>query len=220
MSDTFPLSLWAYVRGFFRVFSLLAHETSYRSIREVLDAEPGYEQDLLTQRWSDFKQKELYFVGITVRLNCLEGSAPNLMRKQAALIASLFGGAFSWYNIDESAWTSKCAWYLGLLFIIASISSATQQSITLFRFSSRSDACEMIRKVLGTRKGKDGRRLPQQLQVYIWQVPVMLLRLGIIMFLLGLTILLWDSSKRSSGDLKVRAAKQILALFLLFSLQG
>lgn len=123
---------------------------------------------------------------------------------KAALIAALYGSSFSWFNIDDSPWSTRALWFSGLAFTVGSISSATQQAITLYRFSSQEDACHRIRKVLGHRN-RHGRWRPKMMHVYIWQVPVICLRVGILLFLIGLIILLWTAKLDSPGNFQVSA---------------
>lgn len=177
--------------------------------------------------WRECKTKELSFVGITVR-SCLKcPSSPKLVPMyrlvprltlsfpfQAALFAGLYGGAFSWSNIDGAPWSTKACWYCGLMLIIGSISTATQQSITLYRFTSKDSSCHDIFRILkGRRSDKTERWKPSQSQLYIWQVPVMLLRLGILLFIIGLFFLLWDAAKASTADWKVSLLRDQVGRF-------
>ena len=43
------------------------------------------------------------------------------------------------------------------------------------------------------------------MHVYIWQVPVICLRVGILLFLIGLIILLWTAKLDSPGNFQVSA---------------
>jgi len=66
------------------VILFAAYRTSSDAIHELLNAPAdSQQQSEQTQRWRDYKLQELSFVGIT-----------------AALIAGLFGGAFSCIDID------------------------------------------------------------------------------------------------------------------------
>ncbi|KAL9082218.1 MAG: hypothetical protein Q9159_006614 [Coniocarpon cinnabarinum] len=120
---------------------------------------------------------------------------------QAALVASLFGGSLSWYVAQNASWSVRSLWYAGLVCTIGSISVATQQSISLYRFSATKNGLKHIRSVLGGRENERGVREPGAFQVYVWQVPVMLLRFGIVLFLLGLWVLLWSMASHTNGDL-------------------
>lgn len=131
---------------------------------------------------------------------------------QAALIASLYGGALSWYNVSASPWPTKAAWYSGLMITIGALCSATSQSITLFRFSTSGRDLELIRRVLRGQKDHQGRWRPNPVAMYVWQVPVMMLIFGIVLFIVGLLFLLWDLARESRDDLIVSAGSIDLLL--------
>lgn len=62
---------------------------------------------------------------------------------------------------------------------------------------------EMTRLLLRGNQDENDRWKPGRFVVYIWQVPVMLLRFGIIIFLVGLMFLLWNRAQQTKDDLKV-----------------
>ena len=105
--------------------------------------------------------------------------------------------------MQEAAWPIRSLWYTGLICTIGSISVATQQSISLYRFSATDRGLKRIRTILGGRQNGGGKWQPAMSQVYVWQTPVMLLRFGIVLFLLGLLVLLWTVAPNTSGDLYV-----------------
>lgn len=93
------------------------------------------------------------------------------------------------------------------MFIIASIATATQQSIILHRFHSHEDPTERLKDMLGYQCHKPNHWHPRLAQLFIWQIPIMMLRFGVYMFLIGMSILLWNAAYNqgdwSSSDWKV-----------------
>lgn len=115
------------------------------------------------------------------------------------MVAATTASAFSWTNIDQSSWITKASWYITLVFSFMSICVAALHSIALYRLNSYPDGLSKIRQTLGeeiTTMTPSGHALtvfrPRLSQVYIWQVPVMLLNLSICLFLVGLTVFVWD----------------------------
>jgi len=102
------------------------------------------------------------------------------------------------------------------MFIIASITIATQQSITLHRFSANSESLRHLQTRLGFREGDTIK--PRYLALFVWQLPVMMLRFGIYLFLVGLLVLVWVLARPgieqwSKSDLKVAIAFTVIMAF-------
>lgn len=57
-----------------------------------------------------------------------------------------------------------------------------------------------VRRLL-SRPYKDarGRWRPNRAQVFVWQLAVMMLRFGILLFIFGLAIVLWDAAAAQAG---------------------
>lgn len=128
--------------------------------------------------------------------------------EQGAILASLFASAFTWPLMQISAYSTQGCWFGGLMLIISSITIATQQSITLHRFSTHVNDLRNLRGLLGYQDTPAGIWRPRKIQLYVWQMPVMMLRFGIYLFLVGLFLLLWKAARPnghswSMPDLKV-----------------
>jgi hypothetical protein len=105
---------------------------------------------------------------------------------QSAILASLFASAFTWPFVPSDAHATLGCWFGGLMLILGSIATATQQCITLYRYSTLGDpGMENLKTMLNG---------SLYLSVYVWQLPVMMLRFGIIAFVVGLFLLLWQAS--------------------------
>jgi len=88
--------------------------------------------------------------------------------------------------------------------------------MVLLRLSSYPDSCEIICGILGKldgRYGKDSvlRWKPRKEQLYIWQLPRMLLTGSIFEFAIGLILMIWEMARlatfaRNSNELKVRVS--------------
>jgi hypothetical protein len=78
-----------------------------------------------------------------------------------------------------------------------------QQSVALNRLSSYQDCPLRIRSLLGQKLvSKDSDRsetwIPRKLQLYVWQTPIMLLNFGILAFVFGLGIMVFEN--RNGAD--------------------
>lgn len=86
---------------------------------------------------------------------------------------------------------------------LVAICLATQQSVALNRISSYKDCTSRIRSLLGQKLvSKDSDRsetwVPRMLQLYVWQTPIMLLNFGILAFVVGLGIMVFEN--RNGAD--------------------
>ncbi|KAF7531684.1 hypothetical protein G7054_g8630 [Neopestalotiopsis clavispora] len=142
----------------------------------------------LTSSWTQRKLSELSWVGIT-----------------CALLAGIVSAAFSWRDLDQMFWATKGLWYGSLIMDLTSISLATQQSLALNRICCYSDRWARIRAMLGKPQGSQGIVRPSWTQIYVWQVPIMLLNIGLILFLAGLAseIFAHFDSPMSFDDAKI-----------------
>jgi hypothetical protein len=164
--------------------------------------------DDLTLSWTERKLSELSYVGITVRCSLsISMRSRNLFAGsfKCALIAGVVSAAFSWRDLDQMFWATKGLWYGSLIVDLTSISLATQQSLALNRICCSSDRFQRIRTMLGTSKDGQGISKPRWTQIYVWQVPIMLLNIGLILFLAGLAseIFAHFDYPLSSVDIKV-----------------
>ncbi|KAI1377861.1 hypothetical protein F4677DRAFT_28468 [Hypoxylon crocopeplum] len=161
------------------ITSIFTYSTS-EPIEDLLQ-EPN--SDEKTKEWRDAKIQELGYVGVT-----------------SAIVASLFASAFTWPLVPVDAYATQGCWYCGLILILASVATATQQAVTLHRFRARQDSLVYLRKLLRSRRTIEGRDAkPSKLAMYVWQLPVMSLRLGIYLFILGMLLLIWDAAQVGQG---------------------
>jgi hypothetical protein len=87
------------------------------------------------------------------------------------------------------------------------ISIATQQSVALSRVSNHVDSLSKIRSLLGKRLPAEGDANPNYRpltsQLFVWQIPTMMLGNSIVLLLLGLAIFVFDDVKSWGPDAKV-----------------
>jgi hypothetical protein len=110
-------------------------------------------------------------------------------------------------------------WYSSLILALTAISSATQQSLTLYRLGCYEDCSLRLRKILGyERRRKDGSTFwtVRWTQLVVWQIPVMLLNFSILLYMAGLLTMLKERAdfaggKLSNDDVKVRVFSVTMA---------
>ena len=111
------------------------------------------------------------------------------MIPQSALTSSVVAGAFSWISIPNAPWTTRAVWYSSLAMALISITTSTQQSILLHRMGSHTEGLDRLQDLLRSRNAVAGvPAKPRPTQLYVWQIPVNLLNISIILFLIGLAI--------------------------------
>jgi hypothetical protein len=114
--------------------------------------------------------------------------------------------SFTWPSLaqlsasDQS--TVVAIWYSALLFALTSIATSAQQAVVLTRLGSHPEGLQKIRKFLG-RRTVDGLQKPRNSQLFIWQAPLSLLNMSGVMFVVGLTVLVWKSVSLSGDGVKV-----------------
>lgn len=111
-------------------------------------------------------------------------------------MTSITASAFSWPIVQSSSWTIQAIWYSSIIVSLTSVSTATQQSVAIYRLASLPEGLQKIRQLLG----RDGDATlgivqPQLWQLYIWQIPHLMLNTSIYLFVAGLLVLLWDAAK-------------------------
>jgi len=165
----------------------LPWRTSYEPIHALLNSAEG-QKDELTLTWRTQKLAELSYVGIT-----------------CAIIASVITIAITWPPASPSPpWLTTALWYGGLTLSLAAIGTATQQSVALSRLSSYQDGLCRLRAVLGkelpaTNKASQTWSV-RWTQLFVWQVPVMLLNFSILLFVVGLVVVLKARADAGMGD--------------------
>jgi hypothetical protein len=82
-----------------------------------------------------------------------------------------------------------------------SISSATQQAVAIYRLNSLEGGVRNICKLLSTSEHDvHGQLKPRLWQLYIWQIPLLMLNSSIYIFVAGLAVLLWEAAKAQAYD--------------------
>jgi hypothetical protein len=113
-------------------------------------------------------------------------------------------------------WLASALWYSGLTLSLAAIGTATQQSVALSRLSSYQDGLRRLRAVLGKELPATGKASQtwsvKWAQLFVWQVPVMLLNFSILLFLVGLVVML---KARADAGMEDWAADDVKVSFFL-----
>jgi len=117
---------------------------------------------------------------------------------QCALITGTVVQALTWSQVQTPSQLPASLWYGSLVLSLTAICLATQQSVALNRISSYKDYASRIRSLLGQEivsqdddKGK--RWVPRKLQLYVWQTSIMLLNFGILLFVIGLGVMIFEN---------------------------
>jgi len=155
---------------------------SFDAITVLLNSPERDERDRLTERWRDHKLSELNFVGVV-----------------AALLTGCLTSTGSWPNVlpngRSAPWQVRTSWYIGIVFGLASILSAADQTIRLHRLSSHRDALSHIRHLLrSAAEDVDGTIRPRYWQIYTWQLPVLFLTCSVITMIVGIMVLVWSAT--------------------------
>ncbi|KAF2836906.1 hypothetical protein M501DRAFT_1018319 [Patellaria atrata CBS 101060] len=174
------------IYGFFRSGIFASDATTYDPIYMLLNADDQEEKDALTEQWRDYKLKELNFIGV-----------------MAALLAGVLTSTGSWPHLlpaeRATPWPARTAWFCGLVLALTSITTAADHYIRLCRLSTHRDSMERIRQLLSGIKVREdnespGEVRPKRLQIYIWQLPVLLLTASVICMILGMLFLCWAAT--------------------------
>ncbi|KAL2812120.1 hypothetical protein BJX63DRAFT_432932 [Aspergillus granulosus] len=125
--------------------------------------------------WCETKSTELTTVSISGGLT-------------AAVVTQLFAWPESENPIPE---LSRICWYSGLILVLTAATLATQQNIALARARASPRGWAYIRNVLNA----DGEKIdstdqkPSRIQLYIWQVPVMMQNFSNLLLVVGILVL-------------------------------
>ena len=109
---------------------------------------------------------------------------------------------------STAPWTVYAAFYTALILSLAAVSVGSQQTITLFRLGRNRDGLESLQRLL---RDKADPHTTSKSQLYLWQLPVMLLNISILLFIIGLMIIIWNQATQRSAwndEMKVRCAEQ------------
>ncbi|KAL2853012.1 hypothetical protein BJX68DRAFT_265252 [Aspergillus pseudodeflectus] len=154
--------------------------------------------------WCESKATELTHVSISGGLT-------------AAVLTQLFAWPQTQDAIPEF---SRICWYSGLVLVITAVTLATQQNIALTRARASPRGWAYLRSILSA----DGEKIdstdqsPSQIQLYMWQVPVMMLNFSNMLLVLGILVLVLrnesTSTKFSVGAVAVIAGVNYLGSML------
>jgi hypothetical protein len=113
--------------------------------------------------------------------------------------------ALTWPQAQTPSKLPLGLWYSSLVLSLVAICLATQQSVALNRVSSYKDSDSRIRSLLGKKVvSKDGDSgvtwVPRVLQLYVWQTPIMHLNFGILGFIVGLGIMVFESRSGANNS--------------------
>ncbi|THZ50045.1 hypothetical protein D6C90_02932 [Aureobasidium pullulans] len=191
--------------------SLFKATTTTVPLHKLLNAADKDERDKLTGQWRDHKLQELNFVGVV-----------------GGLVAGMLSGTGSWPVIQPngkiSPWTVRACWYCGILFAVAAVLTALQQSIRLHRLSCHQHPGKYIRRLISQQHpDRNGLILARKSHVMLWQCGTYFLSLSALSMLVGMFILIWDATdpiaggfKRAwwTGEAKLAVTFSIIGLFI------
>ncbi|TIA29419.1 hypothetical protein D6C79_09945 [Aureobasidium pullulans] len=170
--------------------SLFKATTTTVPLHKLLNAADKDERDKLTGQWRDHKLQELNFVGVV-----------------GGLVAGMLSGTGSWPVIQPngkiSPWTVRACWYCGILFAVAAVLTALQQSIRLHRLSCHQHPGMYIRRLISQQHpDRNGLILARKSHVMLWQCGTYFLSLSALSMLVGMFILIWDATDPIAGGFK------------------
>jgi hypothetical protein len=175
------------------------------------------EQETLDRasQWPKAKLSELGIVNVVVSNDTNSLSvATGRSRKQGALIAAVVSSAFTWPAAADAPWTVLATFYGALILSLSAVSTGSQQSIALYRLGTSKKRLRQLQRLLETTR-KTNAHKGRRLQQYLWQVPIMLLNVSILVFLIGLLILIWHRAAQSPSwdrDMKARSKQMHISM--------
>jgi len=195
-------------------------------ISSILQAHPNpakvsESRDALTREWRETKLKELGVIGLVVcdlqsLTFCLD-----IHTWQASISSAAITGCFSLSNFTDADWYVHGLFFGGLFTSIITLVTVLQQTTTLNRLGADEKGLIRLRKVLSSQGTKNGNHpAPSMLQIYVWQAPILLLNITLVMFLLGLALLVLPVFHKSfSGSEEAKVGKLFgpIALFALLN---
>ncbi|WDK17083.1 hypothetical protein CGRA01v4_08366 [Colletotrichum graminicola] len=174
----------SFVSNIFRGGLFSPPTLTYDPLLLLLNHDEESERDRLTEKWKDNKLQELNFVGVV-----------------AALLANVLTSTGSWPNLlppeTTTPWTVRTCWFCGIAFSLASVLTAADQTIRLHRMAGHRDGLILIRQSLRTKDrvliGTEWKYQPRKMQVYVWQLAVLLLSGSVLCMMLGMVFLVWSA---------------------------
>ena len=192
-------------------------QSTHDPVELLLNEPDASERRERTRLWRESKILELttaaYTVSHTTQQHFSSIDQKHLTIPQSALTSSVVAGAFSWTSIPSVSWTTRATWYSSLVMALVSITTSTQQSILLHRMGSHTEGLDRLQDLLRSRNAAAAAAgvlaKPRPMQLYVWQIPVNLLNVSIVLFLIGLAIHIFATalapdSKTWTDEKKVR----------------
>ncbi|KAF3906066.1 hypothetical protein ABW21_db0207561 [Orbilia brochopaga] len=133
-----------------------------------------------------------------------------------ALIAAVVSSAFTWPATTQAPWTVLAAFYGALILSLVAVSTGSQQSIALYRLGESKRALYKLQELLSFTTDPAAMRAPTRMQRYLWQIPVMLLNVSVLVFLVGLVILIWARAAVMPSwddDMKIAFVSTLAGIF-------
>ncbi|KAL9597643.1 MAG: hypothetical protein Q9219_005026 [cf. Caloplaca sp. 3 TL-2023] len=159
-----------------RFFALLVpRDWSRHTLANIINTVEDHRRDEMVKTYIESEQAKMNTTG-------------------AALIAGVISSSFSWYNIDDTTWVTRSAWYSGLVLSIASVANSAIHTAAFLRMKCDTDVTERFRQALGKNRKPHERWQPHALTTYVLGGPTLHLKLAVFMFLLGLFYELWRAA--------------------------
>ncbi|KAK6340649.1 hypothetical protein TWF696_008973 [Orbilia brochopaga] len=133
-----------------------------------------------------------------------------------ALIAAVVSSAFTWPATTQAPWTVLATFYSALILSLVAVSTGSQQSIALYRLGESKNALKKLQELLSCTTDATAVRRPTSMQKYLWQIPVMLLNVSVLVFLVGLVILIWERAADMPSwddDMKIAFVASLAGVF-------
>lgn len=110
----------------------------------------------------------------------------------------------SWPNFipggESQPWQVRTCWFVGIIFGLASILAAADQTIRLHRISAHRNAPRRIRILIKGNTGRKGGQIrPSRVRMFIWQLPVFLLSCAAVSMMTGIWILVWTATRENGS---------------------
>ncbi|KAK1759040.1 hypothetical protein QBC47DRAFT_397861 [Echria macrotheca] len=157
-------------------------------IAHLLNEPEDDERDRLTLKWRHEIQSQL-----------------NVILVISALIASVVASSLTWPDfalptgsLGTVLTIVKALWFSALLFSIVAIASAAQLAMGLSRIAAYSTDLKYTRRMLASLDPRDPARSTTELsysKLWMWQIPAVLLNWSTCLYVLGLTILVYEEAR-------------------------
>ena len=131
-----------------------------------------------------------------------------LTMAQSALVATTISGSFAWKNVENGPTAVSACWYSSLLLAVVAITSASQQNNTLRKMTCHKDGSARLRQILRSEQLDASNRYRESyLQHFVWQTPIMLQNVSIIIYLIGFVYLIFHGALERAGVVGARESR-------------